>query len=71
MQSQRWQQIGVAEIMGFVFEKVENIVGKGENVGYQKASYPGSFKVRIVWLRVKDWFMAELKFFSGPFMMYQ
>ena len=44
-------KFGVAEIMGFVFERVENIVGKGENAGYQhfllflqcfqKASYPG------------------------------
>ena len=28
-------KFGVAEIMGFVFERVENIVGKGENAGYQ------------------------------------
>ena len=26
-------KFGVAEIMGFVFEWVENIVGKGENAG--------------------------------------
>ena len=51
----------VAEIMGFVFESVEKIVGKRENAGYQyfllfqqcfeKASYPGSLKVGIVWSR--------------------
>ena len=45
-------KLGVTEIMGFVFERVENIVGKGENAGYQhfllflqcfqKATYPGS-----------------------------
>ena len=41
------------------FEKLENIVGKGENAGYQhfflfpqcfhKASFLGSLKVWIVW----------------------
>ena len=49
----------VTEQMGFVFERVENIVGKEENAGYQhfllflkcfqKAPYPGLFKVGIVW----------------------
>ena len=48
----------VDEIIAFAFEKVENIVGKGD-AGYQhfllflqcfqKASYPGSLKVGIVW----------------------
>ena len=28
-------KFSVTEIMGFVFERVENIVGKGENAGYQ------------------------------------
>ena len=28
-------KFGVAEIIGFAFERVENIVGKGENAGYQ------------------------------------
>ena len=56
-------KFGVAEIMRFVFERVENIVGKGENAGYQKfllflqrfqkASYPGSLKVGIVRERIK------------------
>ena len=42
-----------------VFDRVENIVGKGENAGYQdflfhprcfqKASSSGSWKVTIVW----------------------
>ena len=42
-----------------VFDKVENIVGKGENAGYQhfllfpqcfqQASFSKSFKVEIVW----------------------
>ena len=55
-------KFGVAEIMGFVFERVENIVGKGENAGYQhfllflrrfqKASYPEMLKVRLLWQRV-------------------
>ena len=52
-------KFGAAEIMGFVFERVENIVGKGDNAGYQhcllflqcfqKTSYSGSLKVGIVW----------------------
>ena len=43
----------------FICDRVENIVGKGENAGYQhfllfpqcfqKALYPGSWKVGIVW----------------------
>ena len=51
-----------AKIMISVFNRVENIVGKGENAGYQhfllfpqcfhKASSPGSLKVGIVWKRV-------------------
>ena len=53
---------GVAEIMGIVLGRVENIVGKGENAGYQhfllfpcfqKATFSGSLKIRIVWQRVK------------------
>ena len=48
--------------MNFVLGIVENIVGKGENAGYQhfllfpqcfqNASFPGSLKVGIVWKRV-------------------
>ena len=47
----------------FVLGTVENIVGKGENAGYQhfllfpqslqKASNTGSLKVVIVWLRLR------------------
>ena len=47
-----------------VFDRVENIVGKGENAGYQhfllfpqcfqKASYPDRSKGVIVWERVND-----------------
>ena len=50
-------------VMNFVFGKVENIVEKGENAGYQhfllfqqcfqKASVLGSLKVGIVWERFK------------------
>ena len=46
-------------MMIFVFERVENIVGKGENAGYQhfllfpqcfqEAFYLGLLKIRIVW----------------------
>ena len=50
--------------MIFVYDKVENIVGKGENTAYQhfllfpqyfqKAFYSGSLKVRTVWESVKS-----------------
>ena len=49
----------VTKKLKYVLERVENIVGKGENAGYQhlllfpqcflKASFPGSSKVGIVW----------------------
>ena len=52
-------KINRAEKLKFVFGWVENIVGEGENAGYQhfllfpqcfqKASYTGSLKVVIVW----------------------
>ena len=50
-------KINEAQIMISVFDGVENILGKGENVGYQhfllfpqcfqKASFLGSLKVRL------------------------
>ena len=50
--------------MIFVLNSVKNIVGKGENAGYQhfllfsecfqKAFYSGSIKVGLVWERVKS-----------------
>ena len=52
-------KINVTKKLKFVLGRVENIVGKRENAGYQhflffphcfqKASYPGSFKCRIEW----------------------
>ena len=52
----------VAKEMTFVFDRVENNVGKGENAGYQhfllfpqcfqNAFISGPLKVGIVWLRV-------------------
>ena len=52
-------KINVSEKLKFDLGRVENIVGKGENAGYQhfllfpqcfqKASFPGSLKVGIVW----------------------
>ena len=52
-------KINVNKNLKFVFGQVENIVGKGENAGYQhfllfpqcfqKASFSGSLKVGIVW----------------------
>ena len=56
-------KINVTEKMKFSLGRVENIVGKGENAGYQhflvfpqcfqKASFSGTLKVGIVWQRVK------------------
>ena len=64
-------KINVAPMMISVFGRVENIVGKGEYAGYQhfllfpqcfqKASFLGSFKVRIVWKRVKVLWLVEWK----------
>ena len=52
-------KINVTEKLKFVLRRVENIVGKGENAGYQhfllfpqcfqKVSLSGPFKVGIVW----------------------
>ena len=52
-------KINLIEKLKFVLGRVENIVGKGENAGYQhfllflqcfqKTSFPGSLKVGIVW----------------------
>ena len=52
-------KINVAQLMISAFDRVENIVGKEENAGYQhfllfpqcfqKASFLGSLKVWIVW----------------------
>ena len=52
-------KIKVLKMMTIVFNRVENIVGKGENAGFQhflllpqcfqKAFYSGSLKVGIVW----------------------
>ena len=51
--------INVTDKLKFVLGRVGNMVGKGENAGYQhfllypscfqKDSYEGSFKVGIVW----------------------
>ena len=41
--------LNVVQRMIWVTDSVENIVGKGENAGNQKASFPGSLKVRIMW----------------------
>ena len=56
-------KIHVAKIMIFVFDRVENTVGKGENAGnqhflllqqcFQNASFSGLLKVGIVWQSVK------------------
>ena len=55
--------LNVVQIIICVSDRVENLVGKGENAGYQhfllfpqglqKASLSGSLKVEILWSRVK------------------
>ena len=55
-------KIKVLKMMTFVYDRAENIVGKGENAGYQhfihfpqcfqKAFYSRSLKIEIVWSRV-------------------
>ena len=57
-------KMNVAKMMLYVFDREENIVGKGENAGYQhfllcpecfqKAFSSGVLKVVIVWKRVKS-----------------
>ena len=57
------EKLNVTEKLKFVLGRIENIVGKGENAGYQhfllllqcfqKASFSQSLKVRIAWYRVK------------------
>ena len=45
-------KLNIAEMLIYLYDGVENNVGKGENAGYQcfpKPSSLGSFKVRIVW----------------------
>ena len=52
------------EIVHFFSDSVENIMGKGENAGFQhfllflqyfqKASFSGSGKLVIVWEKAKD-----------------
>ena len=51
-------KINVAEKLKFILQRVENIVGKGENAGYhfllfprcfQKPSFSRALRVRIVW----------------------
>ena len=56
-------KINVTKMIISVFDRVENIVGKGENAGYQhfllfpqcfgKASFPGTSKGVIAWEWVK------------------
>ena len=55
--------------------RIENIVGKGENAGYQqfllflkcspKACFPESLKVRTVWKRVKSVKIYEICQWQG------
>ena len=45
-------KLNVAKLLISLSHRVENIVGKGENAGYQcfqKASFSVSLKIRIVW----------------------
>ena len=58
----------VTQNLRFALGRLENIVGKGENAGYQhflffpqrfqKLSFSGSLKVGIVWERVNQYHMT-------------
>ena len=73
--------LNVAKIMISPSDRVENIVGKGENAGYQhfllssqcfqKASSIGSSKVGIVWLKVERGLVLTFKIIFKLFQMYQ
>ena len=39
----------VTQKLKFILGRVENIVGKGENAGYQKTSYIGPLTIGVVW----------------------
>ena len=64
-------KMNVTQKLKFVFARVENFVGKGENAGYQhfllfrqcsqKPYFEGSLKVWIVWER------GEKKYWLPPF----
>ena len=41
-------KLDVVKLIAFLFDHLENTVGKGENAGYQ-CSFLGSLKVGIVW----------------------
>ena len=43
-------KFGVAEIMAFVFDRVENVVGNGENAGYQVFSFSDNVFKRLLTL---------------------
>ena len=59
-----WERFNVAKFIIPVFDRVENIVGKGENAGnqhfllfpqcFQKIFSSGLLKVGIVWLMVNS-----------------
>ena len=65
-------KIHKTEKLKFLFERVENIVGNGENAGYQyvllfpqcfpKDFYTGLLQVGIVWYRVKHFTKRSLVF---------
>ena len=41
--------LNVTRMMISLYDRVENIAGKKEDAGYQKAPFTGSLKVGIVW----------------------
>ena len=51
LKAQADDKISMTEKLKFVFGRIENIKGKGENTGYQRASFSRSLKVRIVSVR--------------------
>ena len=62
-------KFSIAKMLIPCFDRVENIVGKGENAGYQhfllfqqcfkKAFYTALLKLMIVWSRIKTGFCSQ------------
>ena len=74
-------KIKLAKMMIFVFDTIENIVGKGENAGnqhfllfpqcFQKAFYSGSLEVGIAWKRVIYISMGESNTVVSAYTLYR
>ena len=70
------EKLNVTEKLKFVLGRVENIMGKGKNAGYQhfflfpqcfsNLSFSGSLKAVVVWQRVKTRISVQVAFDPFP-----